>query len=202
MDRRPLRPLTWILPDPISQGKSPTLLQKPVTFHLIVSNQWTCWLGSCDMQSRRFWYMSHCQNSYTSECRLRRAAWAFSPGTMEMSHWDVWRATAPFSAPGALWRTQEEIPHSQINNPSPSPRLLRSELLWLPTVSDDNEGRKEGNDFGSDWELIYEGPVNWSLLKGDAYRVARFQSPPVTCDVFMTESNFLGEIFMTVTSVP
>lgn len=87
----------------------------------------------------------------------------------------------------------------------PSPWLLWSALLWVPTVCDDNEDRKEGNDFVSDWELIYEGPVNWCLLWGDAYRVALLQevwlssSRPRLHNIFMTESNFLDEIFMIVT---
>lgn len=79
--------------------------------------------------------------------------------------------------------------------------------MWVPPACDDNESRKEGNDFVSDYELIYESPVNWCLLWGDAYHVALLQevwlssSRPHLHDVFMTESYFLNEIFMTVTSL-
>lgn len=50
----PLQPLTQILSDPISQWESQTLSEKPVTFRLIVSTQWTRWVWRCDMQSRCF----------------------------------------------------------------------------------------------------------------------------------------------------
>lgn len=43
-----------------------------------------------------------------------------------------------------------ESPSLIHNNASPSPRLLWSALLWVPPVCDDNESRKEGNDFVSD----------------------------------------------------
>ncbi len=80
------------------------------------------------------------------------------------------------------------------NNASSSPWLLWSALLWVPPVCDDNESRKEGDDFVSDDELIYESSVNQSLLWGDAYRVAMLQevwlSSRRTCshNIFMTES--------------
>lgn len=40
----------------------------------------------------------------------------------------------------------------------------QSALQRVTPACDDNESGKEGNDFVSDWQLIYEGPVNWRLL--------------------------------------
>lgn len=113
------------------------------------------------------------------------------------------QASAPFSTSGA--------PRGERRKPLTDKKQCLSYPVkcsqWVIPACDDNESRKEGNDFVSDWELIYEGPVNWRLSQGDAYHVALLQevwlssSNPHLHDIFMTKSNFLCEIFMILTLV-
>lgn len=146
---RPLQPLTQILSDPTSQWKSQTLFEKPVTFRLIVSNQWTWWVGRCDMQSRCFDIcltvkIHTLQNAVCPALheRFLPAQWRCHTGTCGKLQ--------PHSPPLEPLENTGGNPSLIKNNTSPSPRLLWSELLWVPTVCDDNESRKEGNDFVSD----------------------------------------------------
>ena len=157
----------------------------------LTSEGW--WVGLCHMQS---WHFDLCLTVninpfHDAFCTALHPF--FSPSTMEMLHRDT---TSGGTGRKAL--TNE--------NNSASPALW-SALVWVPPTCDDNESRKEGNDFVSDYELIYESPVNWCLLWGDAYHVALLQevwlcsSHPHLHDVFITESYFVNEIFMTVTSL-
>lgn len=108
-----------------------------------------------------------------------RAAWVFSPCTMEMSHWDMWKATAPLE-PLENTGGNPSLTKKKKHNTSHSYCKVCS--CVCPAVCDDNVSRKEGNDFVSDSELIYEGLVNWRLLWGDVYCAALLQ------DVWLSSS--------------
>lgn len=145
---RPLQPLTQILSDPITQTNTPSEACC-VPSHCF--SQWTWWVGRCDMQSRSF-----------------DICLTVNSGTL---HNAVCAALPPQCFLPAQWRCHTGTcgklqPHSQPpeplentgGNPSlikktqylPFPWLLWSALLWAPPACDDNESRKEGNDFVSD----------------------------------------------------
>lgn len=167
---------------------------------------WTLWYAELVL-----WYMSHCQNSYALETCLHCSEWVFSPSTIEMSHRDMRKA--PFFNPGAPenHRRKSSLIKKKVGGAIP-PLTAASVKCTLagtyPTACDNNESRKEGNDSVSDEDLMYEGPVNWCLLWGDAYLAALLQdiwlSSSRLCshDAFMTHSNFHNEIFMIVTWLP
>lgn len=187
-----------------SMKVSHSLCVKPVTSRFIVSkrrNPPVC-VGYCDMQSRSF-DLCPTVNIHT----VQNAVCAALHGCFLPAQWRCHTGTClkPHPhPPHPITPTLEPLEETWGGKKT---QTLWSALLWVTPVCDDNESGKEGNDFVSDWELIYEGPVNWRLLWGDAYRAALLlevwlsSSSSHFHDVFMTESNFLREIFMRVTLV-